>query len=1292
METDVIKLNIRITLVTIHRQCRIITDTKNTLNKLFIKYTNTAKNTMRTLFTRFKDWKIKSKLFLLTFLTLTSILFLSLTSNYFFNTNKTLSIIINGVRVHQTLLQNATEELYNFKISKEVKHLDKSAEYLTRANQLADDFIQIDNKFDSQNNDKIANYLFEGFPEIYNNEINNAKLLVNRLKTLKTLNNSNIKNTRSHAKKTLTLVYDIKNELLTKRENVNIDTTQKQLSEIKQHYAEISSAVNNLAEKTNSALIWVMLVIALIIAITILLLSRYISKSISVPVQQMVNNFKLIAKGNFHSPLNIASKDEIGALANSFDIIQQDFQNVVNYTQKVALGDLSISLTPKSKEDELSTSLNQMVKTLKDAKAINDETLWFRSGVNQLNEVLQGDQNLNTVSDNSLIFMTEFLRAELGAIYVYKEENESLSLTSSIGLPDKNQYKNIRLGHGLIGQVAQTKKLKHIKDVPDNYFTIFSGTGEIKPSNLIIVPLIFNDTLWGVMELASIKNISESEIDFIKAVRESITVKIASTLARVRLETLLDTTQKQASELQVQQEELRVANEELAEQTKILIENEKKLQVQQEELRVANEELEERTNQLEIQKEEIQNKNINLSQTHDKLETKARELEQTSQYKTDFLANMSHELRTPLNSLLILSSLLTKNKKGNLDKEDIESIEIINKSGKDLLQLINEILDLSKIEAGKMTVHLEKLSSDSIAQEILMNFKHQAVKKKIDFNIDIEENFPKTIETDQLRLSQILKNLLSNAFKFTSKGSISVSMKMVTDKTILRRDDLKESKACAFVVTDTGVGIPNEKKEAIFEAFQQADGSTSRRYGGTGLGLSISKELARMLGGEIHLESESGKGSSFALIVPVKQAHKPTKKQNIEPQEKESNTDEKPVILPFFIDDDRDIPHTGSTVVVIHPDQKEATLLYYQIQESSFHALVASNIEDAILLIEAHQPSAIIIGIELLMKNGEAELDHLKSHPYASNLPIHIVNPVEGIRERDKKELPRVNATDFTSAINKIQKELFSESKKILIIEDDVLTRKIIRTLLKSTSAEIEEVSTGLEGFNLIKENNYDCVILDLGLPDFTGNELLTKLSEANIIIPNTIIYTGKELSREEHRELSKYTNSIILKGLKSDERLKDEVTLFLHHVATTIPDNPKAKVTEIDDSIFKGKKVLVVDDEIRNIFALGKILEDKEIEVLEAENGKIAVDVLKDNKNVDLVLMDIMMPEMDGYEAMTIIRKTPEINNIPIICLTAKAMKEDYEKAISSGANDYLSKPIDENKLFSMLKIWLYN
>lgn len=1251
---------------------------------------------MQLSFKKFKDWRIKSKLLLLTTSTILSIVVLSLLSSYFFNTSRFLSIMLNGVRVHQNLLQNGVDDLYLFKIQENPKYLNSSAEYIDRSNQLIYLMLDIRADLKTKSETEIAKGLFKEFPEVFNGELENAELMVNRVNVLHSFQNNEMDSSRDMAANTLKLTEEIRNNLLSQKAEIDADKTHEQLLQIQEYYGGISLELNNLANKINSGLVWAMLFISIAVAVFILLLANYISKSISVPVKQMVRNFKTIAKGNFHTPLTINSKDEIGALAKSFDIIQQDFLNVVDHTRKVASGDLSLSLTPKSKDDELTHSLNQMVKTLKDSKAINDETIWFRSGINQLNDDLQGDQDLYDVSKNALRFMTEFLRAELGAIYVYEEEKECLTLTASIGIPDKNQYKHIRLGHGLIGQVAETQKYKHIKDMPKDYFSIFSGTGEIAPSNIIAIPLVFNDMLWGVLELAAIKIFSEPEIDFIKATRDAITVKIASTIARVRLENLLETTQNQASELQVQQEELRVANEELAEQTKILTENEKKLQVQQEELRVANEELEERTNQLEIQKNEIEQKNTSISVAHEKLETKARELEQASQYKSDFLANMSHELRTPLNSLLILSGMLAKNKNGNLTEEDVESVEIINKSGKDLLQLINEILDLSKIEAGKMTIQIEKVTPEEIKSELLMDFKHQADKKKLDFEVHISDDFPVNIETDQLRINQILKNLLSNAFKFTSKGGINVRMEKTNGNIEFWRKDLANADTCAIVVTDTGVGIPEEKKEAIFEAFQQADGSTSRKYGGTGLGLSISKELARMLGGEIHLESEVDKGSTFTLVIPTKQSKEALDKNNnielVQEQEEVKNEPEDAVVLPVFIEDDREIPHTGSTVVIIHPKKEEATALYYQIQASSFHALVAANVADAIQLIEAHQPAAIIVGLELLMQEGEGALDQLRMHPFAAQLPLHIVNPVEGFIEREVRELPTAKATDLTFVIKKMKSQIFTDAKKILVIEDNDVTRKVIRDILEPTEVQIDETESGTEAFEMIKMRNYDCIILDLGLPDITGNQLLDQLSENKIKIPNTIIYTGKELSREEHRQLTKYTNSIILKGLKSDERLMDEVSLFLHQVATKNPDNPKINVTEIDDSIFSGKKILVVDDEIRNIFALGKILEEKDMEVFEAENGKIAIDVLKENPCIDLVLMDIMMPEMDGYEAMSVIRKTPDIQEVPIICLTAKAMKDDYEKAISSGANDYLSKPIDESKLFSMLKIWLYN
>ncbi|WP_372750902.1 response regulator [Labilibaculum sp.] len=1246
---------------------------------------------MKIQFEKFKDWKIKTKLFLLTIITLLSILFLSLTSSYFFNTSRTLNVMINGVRVHQTLLQNSVENLYQFKITKDSVYLKKSAAHLNKANCLIEDMLKLEKDYETKSTAEIATYLYNGAPEAYNNDINNAKLMVSRLKLLNRFRSKNLSGARVNVRKAFTVIDDIEEELLSNGENIDIDIIQDKLNIIQQHYSNISNEVNNLSHKINSALIYIILGIAFILTLSILILSRYIYKSISIPVNQIVENFKLIALGNYHAPLNIDSKDEIGNLARSFNTIQHDFQNVVDHTSKIAKGDLSTNLVLKSKDDELSISINKMIETLKDSKAKNDDTLWFRSSINKLNTILQGDQNLENVTNKSLIFINELLNVQLGAIYIYHKDSEILELSASIGMPTSEESRHIPIGYGLVGQAAKTKNINHFTDVPTDYFTIFSASGKMKPKNIMLIPLIYNHKIRGVMELATINTLNETEISFIEAIRESMAVKISSTLARTQLETLLTKTQEQTNELQVQQEELRIANAELAEQTKTLIDNESKLQVQQEELRVANEELEERTNQLEIQKEEIQNKNLNLSQTHDKLETKARELEQTSQYKSDFLANMSHELRTPLNSLLILSGLLAKNKKGNLTPDDIESVEIINKSGEDLLQLINEILDLSKIEAGKMAVEFENIHIENIANNILINFKHQAEKKKLDFKVEIAPNFPKTIETDQLRISQILKNLLSNAFKFTSQGSITVSMKMLTNKENLQREDLKGAEVCAFMVTDTGVGIPDEKKEAIFEAFQQADGSTTRKYGGTGLGLSISKELARLLGGEIHLESEANNGSTFTLFLPVLQEGS-TKSEPKTEIGKNENMDEKPAISPKFINDDRDIPQTKPTVVIIHPDKKEANQLHSQIRDNQFNALAASNTKDAIALIENHQASAIIIALALLSKNGESELKLLKSHSLASKLPIHVVNPIEGLGDVEVGELPTVNTTDFNTAIKQIQKDLLSDYKKILIIEDDPVTQKILTNLLKPTNAIIEQVTNGHNAIQLIKKNNYNCIVLDLGLPDITGHELLDKLTEENIKIPNTIIYTGKDLDSNEHRELSKFTNSIILKGLKSDERLMDEVTLFLHQVATKIPESPKVSATEIDDSIFKGKKILVVDDEIRNIFALGKILEDKEIDVLEAENGKIALDVLNENPNVDLVLMDIMMPEMNGYEAMTLIRETPKIKEIPIICLTAKAMKGDCEKAIASGANDYLAKPIDENKLFSMLKIWLYN
>lgn len=1247
---------------------------------------------------KFKNWKIKSRLFLLTIVSVFSIILLGLIANFFFQSSRVLTLFMNADRIHNNTFSSGIQDYYKYiHTGKEVLYTS-ALDDIKAANFMAYNFSKIDEHLQNLSKKEFINLFYSSFPTMHQPDEALVNTFYKRLLLLSKYAPERLEENQAIAANGYQIGLSIQKHIENHKDNIVNTELLNDINKLQNHFGDFAEETEQLSNKVNKALIYVISFFIFLIALFISSVSYLINSSITKPVDVLVKNFNLLNKGIPQKRLRLKSDSELGVLTQSFNEIQFGFSRIIHNIQKVAEGNYSVKLKPRSKVDEFTLTFNKIIDQLEEAHLRNKEANWFRTGMNQLNEKLRGDQETAEVSGNALEFTINFLNAELGALYLFDEIEERFRLVASHGLPDKNQFKFIKKGHGLVGSMSQTKEIKHIKDLPKDYFTIFSGTGEISPKEIILIPLLFNNRLWGVMELASIREFKPHKISFLNNANETITVNIASSIARERLESLLKTTQDQAKELQVQQEELRVANEELEEHTKILTENEKKLQVQQEELRVANEELEERTNQLEIQKNEIEQKNQNLSQTHTKLKLKAKELEQASQYKSDFLANMSHELRTPLNSLLILSGMLTKNKNGNLSKSEIESAEIIHKSGKDLLQLINEVLDLSKIEAGKMTVEFAPTYAADIKHEIMLDFKHQAEKKKLAFSVEITKEVPASFVSDRLRLSQIIKNLLSNAIKFTTTGGISVVFDQLDEKLSLMREDLDPSQALSISVTDTGVGIPNDKKEAIFDAFQQADGSTSRKYGGTGLGLSISKELAFMLGGEIHLESTINQGSTFTIIIPIEPGKKTLNNKTeitettlpkldhseVKPKKKEKITP--------FIDDDRNRATSKAMVLLIHPEKKKAEKLLDLIHKNDFQGIVAEDIESSLPLVEKHQPTSIIIASKLLLVNGEEQLSKLKENPLTSNLPLHIVSPIDGIKDDKKEQLTTANAIDFNSAISKINKQIFSDSKQILIVEDSALTRKVIHSLLQQTHAQIDEAESGSDALEQIKIKQYDCVILDLGLPDFSGLELLQKLSKLDITIPNTIIYTGKELSREEHRELSKYTNSIILKGIKSDVRLMDEVTLFLHHVAIKNPQVSAKAITEIDESIFKDKKVLVVDDEIRNIFALGRILEDRDMEVLEAENGKIALEVLKEHKNIDLVLMDVMMPEMDGYTAIEHIRKTPEIKDIPIICTTAKAMKEDYDKAISHGANDYLSKPIDENKLFSMLKIWLYN
>jgi len=746
---------------------------------------------------------------------------------------------------------------------------------------------------------------------------------------------------------------------------------------------------------------------------------------------------------------------------------------------------------------------------------------------------------------------------------------------------------------------------------------------------------------------------------------------------------------KQGEELQTQQEELKQMNEELEEQAQ-------NLKQQQEELQMTNEELEEQTQSLEV-------KNIEVEAAKNDIEQKTKQLQISSKYKSEFLANMSHELRTPLNSLLILSKDLSENRKENLDSVQVESAEIIYKSGCDLLVLINEVLDLSKIEAGKMSLNIEPVPLKKFTNELIREFKHYAEQKGLKLNSKLDIELPEFIRTDSQRLNQILKNLLSNAIKFTEKGSVSINIDRNTESEII------------ISVTDTGIGIQEDKQMAVFEAFQQAEGGTSRKYGGTGLGLSISRELAKLLGGEIKLSSKLNEGSVFSLIIPLEIIQE---QELVSTSVTENYLENKPTLFkPRLtnetkylnypnVKDDRDtITNDDKTVLIIEDDLKFAAIILKQANKKGFKCLSAATGEDGLALALKYQPQAIILDMILPGVNGHTVLLELKADPSLRHIPVHIISAkersLEPIREGAIEYLMKpVAKEDLEEAFNRIEKIVNRKMKNLLIIEDNENSRKAMRILIGNGDVKCFEAGTGQEALAMYEQNEIDCIILDIGLPDMSGFELIHKLEKTvpagrqlkDHNLPPIIVYTGKELTKEENNELEKYAESIIIKGVKSEERLLDETALFLHRTISNLPKSKQVIIHNLYDkeAAFHSKKILLVDDDMRNLFALSKILKERGMEIIKAENGKNALESLELHPEMDLVLMDIMMPEMDGYEAMKQIRSQVKFKNLPVIALTAKAMKDDKQKCIDAGANDYITKPIDVERLLSLMRVWL--
>ena len=736
------------------------------------------------------------------------------------------------------------------------------------------------------------------------------------------------------------------------------------------------------------------------------------------------------------------------------------------------------------------------------------------------------------------------------------------------------------------------------------------------------------------------------------------------------------------------------------EQERLLLEEtqsqSEELEAPQEELRQSNEELAARTDSLESQKAEIERKNTEI-------EEKAEDLAIASKYKSEFLANMSHELRTPLNSMLLLSNNLAKNKGGNLTADQIESISIVHQGGNALLSLINEILDLSKIEAGMMEIVINNVSIQEVANDLKLNFEPLTNDKGLDLKIQENKNRPASFSTDIKRLNQILKNLVSNAIKFTNAGSIIVDFSRPPTDARLSRSGLNPANAIAIAVTDTGIGIPSDRLKIIFEAFQQAEGGTSRSYGGTGLGLSISREIADLLGGEIQVQSEFGIGSTFTLFLPLdpgsiriqsKISARPQTEQQVRYVQKSKSS-------AVVVEDDRQhLDESHKTVLmIIEDDPSFAKILRDQCASKGIKSIVTFSGEEGLELINRHQPSGIILDINLPGVDGWFVLNALKENPRTRHIPVHIMSIDEGSMKAIKQGAvgfltKPVDQQGLDAAFSKLRAFSDKKVKDLLIVEDDAATRRGLIELMGNSDIKITEAATGKEALRVLKSGPFDCLILDLKLQDMSGFDLLDQLEQnKEVRIPPIIVYTGIDLTRKEQEQLSKYADSIIIKGVHSEERLLDETALFLHRMVEKLPQEKQKMIHDLYDveQVFRNKKVMIVDDDIRNIFAVSQLLQEKGINVIKAEDGQRSLDLLNKEPDVDLVLMDIMMPGMDGHETTRRIREQDRFKNLPIIALTAKAMKDDREKCIAAGASDYIAKPVEEDRLFSMMRIWMY-
>jgi HAMP domain-containing protein/CheY-like chemotaxis protein/signal transduction histidine kinase len=974
-------------------------------------------------------------------------------------------------------------------------------------------------------------------------------------------------------------------------------------------------------------------------------------------------------------------KDLTGNVNLLADNLTNQVRAIAEVATAVTKGDLtrSIQVEASGEVAELKDNINTMIDNLRLTTDRNTEQDWLKTNLARFTGMLQGQRDLTTVGRMLLSELTPLVNAQQGVIYQMgpEETSEMVLLSAFAGDGEDGHLRRLKLGEGLVGQCASEKRRMLISELPSNTISIRSGLFEAVPRNVIVLPVLFEDRVKAVIELASLSTFTTSHLAFLEQLTASIGIVLNSIEATMQTEGLLKQSQQLATELQMQQKELQQTNEQLAQKAQ----------------------------QLAEQNVEVERKNQEIEQARGALEGKAKELALTSKYKSEFLANMSHELRTPLNSILVLGQQLGDNPDGNLTPKQVEFARTIHGAGTDLLNLITDILDLSKIESGTVSVEAEEVFFASMLDAVGRPFRHEADNRHLTFEVQTDPHLARSVVTDSKRLQQVLKNLLSNAFKFTEVGGVRLSVSpakngWTEDHPILG----KVASVVAFEVSDTGIGIPHEKQRIIFEAFQQADAGTSRKYGGTGLGLAISRELASLLGGEIQLRSAPGRGSTFTLYLPQTYVGPSTAstavvegKSSSSVSQVQSSVAEHPVEK---IPDDREnLQPDDAILLIVEDDPHYARVLCDLSRDKGFKVLVASRGAEALALAQEYHPTAVSLDVFLPDMLGWTVLNHLKQDPETRHIPVQMLTLDEdrhhGLARGAFAFVTKPTTTEgLETALTRIKEYSAPRRKRLLVVEDNPAEQLSIKELLGCDDIDVTVVAKGAEAIEAVTDRAFDCVVLDLRLPDISGFEVLERFRDTPSLgdLP-VVVFTGKELSPEEDARLHSLARSVVVKGVESPERLLDETALFLHRVVADLPVEKQRLLDRLhhSDDALVGRKVLVVDDDVRNIFALSSVIERRGMTVITAGTGREAIARLESTPDVAIVLMDIMMPEMDGYETMQVMRQNAAFRRLPIIALTAKAMKGDREKCLEAGASEYLAKPVNTEQLLSSLRMWLH-